>query len=116
MDRSGDVVGPASCASGPTSTMTLWPGDTWTATSQWAGDGLDGTTLPRAAYGIEGWTRRVDRPDLVGTGVEWVCLLPDGFPAPDPRYHDCGLPGDGLPSRGILPEGSQQSTYRARAY
>jgi hypothetical protein len=105
INRSGEVVGPGptSCAEGSASTVTLVPGMTRTVTSQWSGEGLDGTLLPRAAYGIEGWTRRVDRTYDVGTGVEWVCLLPDGFPPPNPSYHDCGVPGDVLPSRALEP-------------
>jgi hypothetical protein len=101
--RGGEAVGPSSaiCAGGPTSTMTLWPGDERTVTSQWAGEDLNGATLPRDAYGLEAWIRRVDRTNRVGTGVEWVCLLPDGFPPPSPDYHDCGLPGDILPSRSL---------------
>jgi hypothetical protein len=105
MTRDGDVVGPstAPCSDGPSTTFSLSPGESRVVSSPWGGEGLDGTTLPRDAYGLESWTRRLDRSYRIQTAVEWVCLLPDGFPPPNPVYHDCGLPGDVLPSRALFP-------------
>jgi hypothetical protein len=105
-NRAGEVVGPSSagCAGAPPSTITLLPGESRLVTGQWAGGGADGATLPHAAaYGLEASTRRVDRHDPVATGVLWVCLVPDTSPPPDGRFHDCGLPGDAIPSRNLPP-------------
>jgi len=100
--RDGEVVGPSTAGcTGPSSHVTVWPGGVRTFVGQWAGEDSTGTTMPTAAYGLEAWIRRVDRFYPVATGIEWVCLVPDSTPPPSGSRHDCGLPGDPLPSRNL---------------
>jgi hypothetical protein len=80
-------VGPpaASCADVFTGRYALWPGESVTFSSRWAGEGFDGALLPIGAYGFGAQARRTDRSYSIDTGIGWACLVPDGYtPRPGP--------------------------------
>jgi hypothetical protein len=75
----------ASCADVFTGRYALWPGESVTLTSQWAGEGFDGALLPIGAYGFGAEARRTDRSYSIDTGIGWACLVEDGYvPKPGP--------------------------------
>jgi hypothetical protein len=111
-DDHGAEVGPPtdSCVGSTTGRFALWPGESATFVSQWAGEGSDGSLLPIGAYGFGSRARRVDRAYSIDTGIAWVCLVPDGYTPPPGPPTGCTRPSPADPGNSTF--GRSERTWR----